>query len=58
MSEAEAKQIERRNGVINANEWRADLGLNPRDDEGGGEYIIEQNMTPQDGVRDPEGTMT
>jgi HK97 family phage portal protein len=57
-SRAEAKQIERRNGVINANEWRADLGLNPRDDEGGDEYIIEQNMAPQDGARDPEGTMT
>ena len=44
-SRAEALQIQRRNGVINANEWRALEDRNPREDEGGDEYIVESNMT-------------
>lgn len=46
-SYAEAKQIERRNGVISADEWRDDIGLNARGDEGGNEYIVESNMVSQ-----------
>jgi HK97 family phage portal protein len=44
-SRAEALQIQRRNGVINANEWRAIEDMNPRTDEGGDDYIVESNMT-------------
>lgn len=58
-SRAEAYQIERRNGVRSANEWRTEIGLNPREDEGGDAYIIEQNMGPNDGADTlPEGTQT
>jgi HK97 family phage portal protein len=56
-SRNEALQIQRRNGVISANEWRAYEDLNPRPDEGGDEYIIEANMTPDDGT-DPNGGQT
>ncbi len=38
---------QRRAGVINANEWRAFEDLNPRDDVGGDQYIVEENMTDQ-----------
>jgi len=55
-SRAEANQIKRRNGVISANEWRAEDGMNPRDDEAGDEYIIERNMGPDDGAPDQETT--
>ena len=56
-SRNEALQIQRRNGVINANEWRALQDMNPRPDEGGDEYIVEQNMRPNDGTQpeDPAG---
>ncbi len=45
-SRAEALQIQRRNGVINANEWRALQDMNPREDPGGDVYIVESNMSP------------
>lgn len=48
-SRAEALQIMRRNGVIDANEWREMEDWNPRADGGGG-YIIESNMQPDDGT--------
>jgi phage portal protein BeeE len=48
-SRQEGLQIQRRNGVINADEWRALENMNPRDDEGGGQYIVESNMAVQDG---------
>jgi HK97 family phage portal protein len=48
-SRAESLQIQRRNGVINANEWRKLEDMNPREDEGGEEYIVEQNMRINDG---------
>lgn len=38
--------IMRRAGVINANEWRAREGMNPRADAGGDDYIVESNMQP------------
>lgn len=56
-SQAESMAIKRRNGVINANEWRASLGLNPRTDQGGDEYIVERNMGPQ-GTGNEEGNRT
>jgi HK97 family phage portal protein len=43
-SRAEANQVLRRNGVINANEWREDEGLDPIGEEGD-LYVIEANMT-------------
>ncbi len=46
---AEAQNVKRRAGVINANEWREDDGMNPRTDPGGEEYIVESNMAPQTG---------
>jgi len=48
-SRAEALQIKRRNGVINADEWRELDDMNARDDDGGQVYIIEGNMQPNDG---------
>jgi phage portal protein BeeE len=58
---AEALQIQRRNGVINANQWRALNDMDPRIDEGGDRYIIESNMQSDSGrlMNDlPEGTQT
>lgn len=48
-SRQEGLQIQRRNGVVNANEWRDFEGMNPREDEGGDQYIVEGNMAVQDG---------
>lgn len=53
-SRNESLQIQRRNGIINANEWRELEDRNPRDDEGGDEYIVEQNMRVQDGTEPVE----
>lgn len=53
-SRAEARQIQRRNGVISANDWRESEDMNPREDEGGDKYIIEQNMRYDDGTNDDE----
>jgi len=47
-SRQEALQIQRRNGIINANEWRQIENMNPRTDPGGDEYIYEKNMTTGD----------
>lgn len=45
-SRSEALQIQRRNGIISANDWREIENLNPLPDDDGGElYIIEANMT-------------
>src|SRR5574343_831665 len=48
-SRQEGLQIQRRNGVISANEWRALEDFNPRDDDGGSAYIVEANMAPDTG---------
>lgn len=53
-SRAEALQIQRRNGVINANEWRDLEDFNPRTDPGGETYIVEANMTIDDGKLEPK----
>lgn len=45
----EGLQIMRRNGILNANEWRAMEDLNAREDAGGAQYIVEANMALQDG---------
>jgi HK97 family phage portal protein len=48
-SRQEGLAIQRRNGVINPNEWRGLEEMNNRDDPGGNGYIIESNMQPDDG---------
>ena len=57
-SRQEGLQIQRRNGVISANEWRALEEFNPRTDDGGNAYIVEANMTADTGrpedTNDPE----
>lgn len=45
----EGLQIMRRNGVINANDWLEIEDMNPRDDAGGDQFIVEGNMAVQDG---------
>jgi|GEM_PF-2907979 len=49
--QAETHNLYRRMGVWNANEIRSDLGANPREDEGGEQFIVEKNMS---GTRAPE----
>lgn len=45
-TQAKALEIERRNGVINADEWRALHNRNPIEDEGVGKvYILPANMS-------------
>lgn len=48
-SRQEGLQIQRRNGVLNADEWRRLEDMNPREDDGGRQYVIEANMAVQDG---------
>ena len=59
-SRQEGLQIQRRNGIINADEWRDLEDMPPRDDPGGKQYIVEANMALQDGrdlpVRPPPPT--
>lgn len=45
LTRAQAQEIWRRNGVINANEWRENEDLNPRDDPEGEEYWNKQPGT-------------
>ncbi|MDF1720527.1 MAG: phage portal protein [Minwuia sp.] len=47
---AESLNIQRRAGVISANEWRRLENLDPRTDDGGNRYIIESNMQSDSGV--------
>jgi len=42
----EALQIQRRNGVLSANEWRALENMNPRTDDEGDSYFQDKAMTP------------
>ena len=43
-SRAKALDIQRRNGIINANEWRGIENMNPREDAAGDEYWQPANM--------------
>ncbi len=52
-SRQEALQIQRRNGIISANEWRQLENMNPRTDPGGDEYIYEANMTTGEDNAEP-----
>ena len=46
----ELLEIQRRNEIINANEWRRKINLNRRDDPGGDEYVNPNTKTkPQPG---------
>lgn len=53
VSRQQGKEIQRRNGVLNADEWRIGEGMNPRADAGGAEYIVALNMGPNDGKPPP-----
>ena len=55
-SRQEGLQIQRRNGVISADEWRELEDMAPRDDSGGAQYIVEANMALQDGRDLPRPT--
>lgn len=57
-SRQEGLLIQRRAGVINADEWRDAEGMNPRSDPGGKQYIVEANMALQDGRDLPPPTAT
>lgn len=54
VTSAQALEIERRNGIINANEWRALKERNPREDPGGDVYWDIQPGTGTGGS-DPNG---
>ncbi len=45
LTRAQAHEIWRRNGIINANEWRENEDLNPREDDGGEDYWDTQPGT-------------
>lgn len=49
-SRQEGLQIQRRNGVINADEWRALEEMNPMAGEGGDVYVVEANMAKLESV--------
>jgi hypothetical protein len=53
LSRQQGMEVQRRNGVINADEWRINEGMNPRGDAGGEEYIVALNMGPNDGKPPP-----
>ena len=53
-SRQEGLQIQRRNGVINADEWRALEDMNPIGGETGSTYIIEGNMSTIEKIAAPE----
>ena len=44
LARAQKLQIERMNGIISANEWRAYEELNPIDGEAGDKYLVPMNM--------------
>lgn len=43
-SQAEALRIARQNGIVNANEWREMIGMNPQKGESGEVYLVNGNM--------------
>ncbi len=53
---AESLNIQRRAGIISANEWRALNDMDPRTDVGGDRYIIESNMQSDTGSLVADGT--
>lgn len=48
----EGLQIQRRNGIINGDEWRDLEGMGPQADGAGQVYIVEKNMVPLDMLRE------
>lgn len=51
-SRATALQIQRQNGIINADEWREIENLNPQPDGQGKAYLVPLNMVPADRLND------
>lgn len=56
-SRQEALQIQRRNGIINANDW-AELEDIPKPKDGGDVYIVESNMVTMEQLANPPQTNT
>jgi HK97 family phage portal protein len=55
-SRSEALQIQRRNGIINANDWAEIENRNPLPGDIGEKYIVEANMTTLDKVGETPAT--
>ena len=53
--QAETWQLMRNNGVVSANEWRADVGMNPIEGEAGDYIIVNGGMARLDNI-DEQGT--
>ena len=59
----EGLQVQRNNGIINANEWREIEGKNPRPDDEGNDYLHPGNMIvdgeePEQNENDTDDTIT
>lgn len=52
--QAEILEIERRNGILNADEWRALNDEDPLPDKLGQDYYMPLNMAPVDKIRDTD----
>jgi HK97 family phage portal protein len=52
LERAQANQIRRLNGVLNADEWREQDNINPLPDGQGQTYIVPSNMSPLDMLAD------
>ena len=52
-SRSEALQIQRRSGIINADEWRAIENMNTLPNGEGQVYIVEKNMATLDQIQNP-----
>lgn len=50
----EVLQIKRQNGVISANDWRKDEGMNPSDDESADKLLINSAMVTVNAVVNPQ----
>ncbi len=50
----DALKIQRENGIISANEWRAIEGMDAREDGGGDDYITPLNFRVEDGDGDDD----
>ena len=52
----DALKIQRENGVLSANEWRAIEGMDAREDDGGDDYITPLNFRVEDADGDDDDT--
>lgn len=58
-AEAQVLQVMRRNGIINGNDWRRIVNMNPLPDDLGEKYLVESNMELLDRIgEEPEVDVT